>query len=93
MGMLILTACACSEVEIFALTKKKQVVGVKKASELAQILNLLKFDFIVPLQYEITMEVNGAKLTGRQLWQIADSGLMAYNEYGKKSQVVIEEQL
>jgi hypothetical protein len=38
------------------------------------------------------MEVNGAKLTGGgQPWQIADSDLMAYNEYGKKPQIVIEE--
>jgi hypothetical protein len=36
------------------------------------------------------------KIQGRSvclgLWQIADSDLMAYNEYGKKPQVVIEEQ-
>ena len=39
------------------------------------------------------MEINGAKLTGGgRLWQIADSDLMAYNEYSKKPQVVIEEQ-
>jgi hypothetical protein len=39
------------------------------------------------------MEINGANLTdGGQLWQIADSDLMAYNEYSKNLQVVIEEQ-
>jgi len=38
------------------------------------------------------MELNGAKLTGGgQLWQIANSDLMAYNEYGKKPQIMIEE--
>ena len=52
------------------------------------------FDFIVPLRHEIALEINGAKLTsGGQLWQVADSDLRAYNEYGKKPQVVIEEQL
>jgi alpha-N-arabinofuranosidase len=43
-------------------------------------------------EYELAMDLKGTKLTGQgQLWMIAHSDPMAYNEPGKEPNVVIEE--